>query len=53
MVVKDISKDSKKYKTLITEFEKIDITSEFPRDPELHDKVQHFTKEIEEKMKVV
>ncbi|CAI2387216.1 unnamed protein product [Moneuplotes crassus] len=52
-VVKDISGGPREYNTMITEFERIEITSEFPRDPELHEKVEHFTKEINEKLKVV
>ena len=52
VIIKDISDSSSKYKTMITEFEKVEITEEFPRDLELHEKVKYFTKEIEEKHKI-
>lgn len=51
VLVKDITKISKKYKTMITEFEKIEITSEFPRDPELHNVVLELSHKLEDKMK--
>ena len=51
VVLKNVSHSN--YKSLVTEFERVVITSRFPRDPELHEHVLHYTKDLEEKMKVI
>lgn len=53
VLVKDISTYSSKHKTLVTEFETVEVTSEFDRDPELHEHVVNFTKALDDKMKVI
>jgi 5'-nucleotidase len=51
VVVKNISAYSTKHKTLIAEFKRIEITSEFPRDPELHEAVVKYSEQLNDKMK--
>jgi 5'-nucleotidase len=53
VAVKDLSQYNHPHKTLITEFETVKVTSKFPRDSELYDKVQEYSKEIEEKLKTI
>jgi len=52
-IIKDLSKFDQSHKTLVTEFEVVEITSQFPSDKELDDSVYEFIKDIDKKMKVL
>lgn len=52
VVIKDISKIDSNFRTLITEFEKVEITSRFQNDEELHEYSVKLITALGEKLKV-
>jgi hypothetical protein len=53
VAVKGLSQYNHAYNILITEFKTVKVTSKFPRESELYDKVQEYSKEIQEKIKII
>ena len=52
VIIKDITSINKTYKTMITEFQAVKITSEFERNPELHREVLKYIKELDSKLDI-
>lgn len=53
VLIKDLSNCPSKSKTLITEFQKIDVNSSYKRDPDLHQEVHNYTDELTAKLDTV